>query len=275
MSISHPLVWSLSANFSMQNSDTIWSYGSKPGYLPNGEFSRMTNLLWDTKDSGVVALFKEDNTWNKDWLGIYYNTKETATLLVYNSNMTFIAHGVCMHPGNIAKEFAVARFTAPVNGTYTIKVKFLHVDDYVKESNTTTGAYVIHNNETIWEEIIRDYIPGSFITNSDGIRINENDTIDFLLGIGVGGAYHMTSVDVDISAWQETTSTTTTQTASLSSLPKPSSENSVNNNNNRKIYLIGGSIGLMLGLIIGGCLAFIYFQYRKKNKRLLIPGSND
>ncbi|RHZ74362.1 hypothetical protein Glove_225g56 [Diversispora epigaea] len=282
MTSSFPLSWSLSANFSTQNSNSIWSYGSKPGYLPNGEFTRFTNLVEDPNNSGVVALFKEGNTWDKDWLGVYYNTKSTTTLLVSGSNMTFTAHGVCIHPGNVEKDFVVIKFTAPVNGIYSINAKFLHVDDHAEESNTSTGAYVMHNNAILWEEIIIDYIPESFITDGDGIEIYENDTVDFLLGIGTGGDYHMTSINVDISAREEDLPTSTTSKTTSSQKPSVSSggNNNINNNNNNnnnrnstKIYLVGGSIGLILGLIIGS-LFFICYLCRRKKKRLLIPSQS-
>ncbi|CAG8473186.1 3694_t:CDS:2 [Diversispora eburnea] len=251
MSSSSPLAWSLSSNFSTEeNPVSVWSYGLKPGYLLNGNFSLFTNPLWDSKGSGVVAWFTEDNKWNADWLGIYYNSKQTSTLLVYGSNMTFTAHGVCMHPGNNDKEFAVVRFTAPVNGTYTISVIFTHVDDNVIQSNTYTGAYVMYNNEILWEEVIFGYVSKSFITNGDGIEVRENDKIDFLLGVGKDGTFHMTDVNVDISA-QQSVINSSTPTINSSTPIIPSTPTNVIENNNRKNYLVGGSIGLILGLFIG------------------------
>ncbi|RHZ71214.1 hypothetical protein Glove_261g24 [Diversispora epigaea] len=134
------------------------------------------------KNSELVAWFKENNTWNKDWLD--YGS---------NSNETFIVHGVCMHVGTIEYNFPVVKFTAPVNEIYNINATFSHVSDQV------IGAYVTHDNEkTLWEEIIIGNNSKSFITNSNGIEINENDTIDFLIGVGGKGYNHMTNVNVDI-----------------------------------------------------------------------------
>ncbi|CAG8450388.1 9275_t:CDS:2 [Diversispora eburnea] len=97
------------------------------------------------------------------------------TQKIVNCNETFITHGVCMHIGTIENGFSVAKFTALVNGAYIINVTFLHVSDQAI---------------------------------GDGIEINENDTIDFLLDYN-----HMTNVE------------------------KKSAENSVNNATIKKLLV--------------------------------------
>ncbi|CAG8568728.1 10149_t:CDS:2, partial [Diversispora eburnea] len=63
---------------------------------------------------------------------IRYN--ETTTLIWYN-NKTFTHKGVCMYL-NIDAIFSVVRFTAPMNGNYSLDVTFTHVDDNATTRHT-------------------------------------------------------------------------------------------------------------------------------------------
>ncbi|KAF0387508.1 pep-cterm domain protein [Gigaspora margarita] len=112
--------------------------------------SSIWSLNKDPKGTGMVAWFPENATWDTNWLGVYYNPNPTTTLLVYNSNMTYTAYGVGMHPHSSVATPSVVRFTAPNDGSYALSLTFTHVDDHAR--NTRTGLYIIHDNlNTLWE----------------------------------------------------------------------------------------------------------------------------
>ncbi|KAF0387507.1 pep-cterm domain protein [Gigaspora margarita] len=124
-----------------------------------------THLDKDPKGTGMVAWFPENATWDTNWLGVYYNPNPTTTLLVYNSNMTYTAYGVGMHPHSSVATPSVVRFTAPNDGSYALSLTFTHVDDHAR--NTRTGLYIIHDNlNTLWEgEIFGQDLTGSVHDN--------------------------------------------------------------------------------------------------------------
>src|SRR5687768_2515986 len=117
--------WSLGSDF-LHNPSSVWSYGSKPaGYQVTGALSLFTHLDSEPKGSGVVAWFGNDTVWYTKWMGVYYNTKSTTTIV--DGNM-FTANGVSMHPGGDGI-FSVVRFTAPKDGNYTLDATFTHANE--------------------------------------------------------------------------------------------------------------------------------------------------
>ncbi|KAF0489041.1 pep-cterm domain protein [Gigaspora margarita] len=178
--------WSLSNDFSaIQNPSSVWSYGYRE--VVTGTFFLLTHLDKDPKGTGIVAWFPVNATWNTNWLGVYYNPNPTAALLVYNSNMTYTAHGVGMHPHSNVGTPSVVRFTAPKDGSYALSLTATHVDDHA--TNSRTGLYIIHNNlETLWEgEIFGIGASKSYNSPDGGSNIKTNETIDFIVGQGLTG----------------------------------------------------------------------------------------
>ncbi|CAG8658542.1 69_t:CDS:1, partial [Gigaspora margarita] len=209
-----------------------------------------THLDKDPKGTGMVAWFPENATWDTNWLGVYYNPNPTTTLLVYNSNMTYTAYGVGMHPHSSVGTPSVVRFTAPKDGSYALSLTFTHVDDHAR--NTRTGLYIIHNNlNTLWEgEIFGIGASKSYNSLDCGIKIKTNETIDLIVGQGLTGSVHdninfaSTLVTIDINLLQQNSS-------------NPSSQSSQSND---KIAIIALGASLVFAIIaLGTALIFIAF----------------
>ncbi|CAG8564433.1 hypothetical protein C2G38_2063899 [Gigaspora rosea] len=269
--------WSLSDDFStIHNPNAVWSYGSKPaGYQVSGDFSLFTHLDPDPKSSGAVAWFAADNSWQlMHYLGVYFNpNQQTITLSGYgnstNNRITnnlgidtarFPPHSVGLHPG-IDGRFAVARFIAPIGGNYTLNVSFSHiVNTYNTSSTSQTGGYIVHNNMvTLWEtDIIGTENSKIFTSPKDGICVGENDTIDFIVGIGQDNSieFELTITNVEINLLPEI------KTATTNIIDTPKNQTDTNS----LLFVIAISLGAVLGLLICIIIAYSCYRYFKRRK---------
>ncbi|CAG8491405.1 27161_t:CDS:1, partial [Dentiscutata erythropus] len=263
--------WSLSDDFStIHNPNTVWSYGSKPaGYQVSGAFSLFTHLDPDPKSSGIVAWFAVDNFWQLfHYLGVYFNpNQQTITLSDKSANNSFgdgitefAPNSVGMAPGTDGR-FAVTRFIAPIEGNYTLNVSFSHTTNtYNTSSISQTGGYIVHNDRvTLWETAINGIGDSkTFISPWYGVHIRENDTIDFIVGIGQDNSieFELTMVGVEIKLLPETNTSTTT----ITETPK----NQTNTNHN--VFVIAILLGAILGLIICTIVAYLSYRFFKKRK---------
>ncbi|CAG8708544.1 13618_t:CDS:1 [Dentiscutata heterogama] len=270
--------WSLIDDFStIHNPNSVWSYGFKPaGFQVSGDFSLFTHLDLDPKSSGIVAWFAADNSWQLNhYLGIYFNPNQKIIVLSGFDNSTtnnfgdgfasFNPYGVALHPGDDGR-FAVVRFIAPLDGNYTLKVSFSHViNNYSTSSSSETGGYIIHNNRImLWEtDIIGVGNTKTFTSPGYGIHIKENDTIDFIVGIGQDNSieFEMTMTNVEINLLPEIKNSTTTRM------------NQTNTNHN--VLMIAISLGAVLGFVICTIVAYFGYLYFKKRKRILYDNSSD
>ncbi|CAG8568742.1 10150_t:CDS:1 [Diversispora eburnea] len=263
--------WSLSSNFSLiHNPSSVWSYGTKPaGYQTTGIFNLLTNQVQDSNGTGIVAWFPEDASIGSSWLGVFYNPNPTTTTLGWDaSNKIFPAKSVCMHPSSRGV-FSVARFTAPTNGNYSLDVTFAHVDD--KATTIHTGAYIVYNNlEMLWEtDLVGIGDSDSFKSIDSGFAVRENETIDFIVGVGSDATFvnDMTLARVDIRLLVATSTTeilpkNTNPTNSMTGiLPTPTNSNG--NQSSIKVGIIIGSLGVSLSLIMAVILVYFYYKYRK------------
>ncbi|CAG8767531.1 5580_t:CDS:1 [Dentiscutata erythropus] len=266
MSGSSSSTWSLNNDFSaIHNPSSVWSYGYRE--VVTGKFLLFTHLDQDPRGTGMVAWFPENATWNTNWLGVYYNPNPTTTLLVYNSNMTYTAHGVGMHPDNGVGTPSVIRFTAPNNGNYSLSLTFTHVDDHA--SNSRTGLYIIYNNlETLWEEELFGIgAAKSYSSSNGGIYIKTNETIDFIVGQGLTGNvvnninFVTTLITANINLLANDTTTNQLNSANQSS---QSSQPSQSSQSNAKVTNF--ALGTVLGFIISAIIMYFLYRYYKKRK---------
>ncbi|RHZ78958.1 hypothetical protein Glove_153g43 [Diversispora epigaea] len=245
--------WSLSSNFSLtHNPSSVWSYGSKPvGYL-TGTFNLLTHLVQDSNGTGIVAWFEEGASYGNSWLGVYYNPNPTTT--TFGSKNIFPAKSVCMHP-ETDKGFSVVRFTAPTNGNYSLNVTFAHVDNTA--TNRHTGVYIVYNNlETLWEtDLVGIGYSDSFKSIDSGIAVRENETIDFIVGIGSDSLsfYDMTLARVDIRLLVATSTNENTNSTNLM-------------NRNQTLMKVGIIVGSLFILAIFVILGYSCYGHRKNKQ---------
>ncbi|CAG8723290.1 21875_t:CDS:1, partial [Racocetra persica] len=196
------LLWSLADDFSINNSNPspVWSYGYKED--ANGSLTLFTQLLADPHDTKVYAWYESNVGWFTpgQWLGVYYNSKATSVNVSYSQIIMFPPHGVGMHPGNDGR-FSVARYTAPIDGNYSVTAIFSHIDIDSNATYASTGVYILYNNlNKLFDDIIYG-IKGTTFFKSDGsINLKANDTIDFIVGVGPDKTYNydMTNVNAYI-----------------------------------------------------------------------------
>ncbi|CAG8787862.1 2903_t:CDS:2, partial [Racocetra fulgida] len=113
------LLWSLADDFSINNTNpsSVWSYGYKKD--TTGSLTLFTHLLADPHNTNVYAWFESGVDWNT--------------------------------PG----QFSVARYTAPIDGNYSLTAIFSHIDIDVNTTNASTGVYIICNNlYNLFDDII-------------------------------------------------------------------------------------------------------------------------
>ncbi|CAG8623631.1 11338_t:CDS:1 [Diversispora eburnea] len=259
--------WSLSSNFSLiHNPSSVWSYGTKPaGYQTTGNFNLFTNLVSNPDGTGIVVWFAQGNSFGNSGLGVYYNPNPTTTntTLGGSTNMTFPARSVCMHPSSLGV-FSIARFTAPTNGNYSLNVAFAHVDG--RATNRHSGGYIVYNNlEMLWETDLVDIRDSdSYKSIESGITVRENETIDFIVGLGLDGTdfYDMTFAQVDIHLLL---ATLTTGILPTSMIPTNTTA-TTNSTNGNKVRVIIGSLGTSLSLIVAVILVYVYYRHRKNKE---------
>ncbi|CAG8720090.1 19085_t:CDS:1, partial [Dentiscutata erythropus] len=224
--------WSLSTDFSIINSYSVWSYGYKPpGYQVTGSFVLFTYLSLDPKGSGIIIW--SPNEYEHPILS--FNPNPTTTILdAGSSKIIYPGHGINMHPSCDGK-FSVARFTAPTDGNYNLSVMLIHIDDHA--NFTHTGGYIVYNNSlTLWEADlfgIGDF--KSYKSTKSGITVRTNETIDFIVGNGLDNVCYCDSVLVDVE---------------IHLLP--------NNPTNEQIPMTAILLGFIFGLI---CYFIIHFAY--------------
>ncbi|CAG8520881.1 24679_t:CDS:2 [Dentiscutata erythropus] len=169
--------------FTIHNPNTVRSYGFKPAnYQVSGEFSLFMHLDQDPKDSGIVAWFAADNSWQlMHYLG--------------NGIAIFAPHSVGLHP-DINGRFAVARFTALLNGNYTLS----HVNNtYNTLSSLETGGYI---TDISGIEDVKSYL-----SSAGGISVKANDSI--------GIEFEITAATVEVQLIQITINVIVPQKALL------------------------------------------------------------
>jgi hypothetical protein len=171
----------------------VWSYGEEMTLncalcfspLLDLETSNSANLLgWGNASTGSYPL-------------IMHNVNQTSFVAMGGGGpVTLAPHGMFLHPG-ASCEYAVARFTAPANGTYKISGQFFGLDD--NGSKTTTDVHVSVNGVSIYDSNVNLNIAtkhyASF-TPRNNIALLANGTVDFQVGCG-GDGYNYDSTGLN------------------------------------------------------------------------------
>lgn len=182
-------VWSLGGNFSATNNPTgAWSYGSATSL--GGAF---TVYPTPTSGSGI-------NSWTttSSFPSINYNPAATS---VQVGTVLWPASSIIQHPGP-GGEFAVARWTAPFNGTFALAAAFSSGDVF----GATTNVFVLRNGTTLGGGNVNLTNGFTFSLTSSLVS---GDFIDFVVGFGTNGSYFNDS-------------TVTVGTISALAVPEPS-----------------------------------------------------
>ncbi len=163
--------WDLATDFANANySGSPWTFGWEAATGLNGTLTRYDTLLTD--GTGVKYWWYDFNHHSYDYTaGIGKN--------VGQAPVNGISPGeVALHPG-WDNSFGVARWTAPVSGTFDVGATF-GTGDLGWES-----YYISVNKSTVLQSL----------SDSDGQvftfrrQLNAGDTIDFIVGVPVGWGY--------------------------------------------------------------------------------------
>ncbi|CAG8839318.1 30825_t:CDS:1, partial [Gigaspora margarita] len=216
------LAWSLSDDFSIYiNPSSVWSYGYKNDVA--GPLTLFTHLQPETSNKSIYAWFEAGVSWETGghWLGVYYNTKTTNTNIgyPYKQNITFPPHGVGMSPEYDGK-YSVARFTAPMDGIYSLTATFIHICIDSNVINAHTNGQIIHNDlDSLFYTDIFGMGDAKLYNSDKSINLKANDTIDFIVGVGSDNFLgDMTNVNAYIRLLQKNATTGINSTTIIGSM---------------------------------------------------------
>ena len=107
----------------------------------------------------------------------------------------------CLHPGAVNGEYSAARFTAPIEGTYTVSARFFGT--YIR--GTTTSIDLLRGNKKVNQKIWSGDINLSSGSNeaaySGQLTLRAGENLNVVVGIGNGsGGGDTTAVDLKITA---------------------------------------------------------------------------
>lgn len=173
-----------SSNPDAANPSGVWSYGWKRTvtdrfYLATTPFTDPPSRFGWCGASGFPVI---DHT-----------LRPVPTLMNGPNRTTFPPHALAMHPG-LNGEYAVIRFTAPVDGTYKVSGQFFGLDD--NGTGTTTDVWVLQGNEkggAFSAEI--DYFGGarSVSFTDTTFSLKKGSSLDFEVGYGANKTFNYDS----------------------------------------------------------------------------------
>ena len=166
------------------NPSGVWSYGWKKKFT--GKFFFALTAFTDPPNlSGWCSA---------SGLPVISHSLRTIPLLMSGPNQILVPpRALQLHPGPEG-EYAVLRFTAPVDGAYRVSGQFSALDD--NGSGTTTDVWVVPNDDktAAYSSTIdfkAGHISASFTSRS--FQLKKGDTIDFEVGYGPGKDYQFDS----------------------------------------------------------------------------------
>lgn len=95
------------------------------------------------------------------------------------------------HPGPNG-EYSVVRLTAPTDGSYSVRARFLAIDQ-----QTTTAVYIRQGNKAIFDGLICLDGRGPEATYSGQITLKAGEPLDFIVGFG-NGSYICDSTGLEV-----------------------------------------------------------------------------
>jgi hypothetical protein len=169
-----------SANPDAANPSGVWSYGWKKSitdrfYLASTTFSDPPSRFGWCSASGYPL--------------IYHSTRSVRVVMSGPNIYTAPPHVLAMHPG-INGEYAVLRFTIPVDGSYEVSGQF-HALDH-NDTGTTTDVWILRNNDKAgaFSGKVNYYGGPNWISfTSKQFEFKKGETLDFQVGYGDDNTY--------------------------------------------------------------------------------------
>lgn len=164
--------WSLAGDFSADGAISgAWRYGSTSTPADTGSFALYVN----SSNMGPVQTWTTVSTFPS----INYNTSSSVEQF---GTVLWPANSIIQHPGP-AGEYAVARWTAPVTGSYAISATFSNGD----VQGATSGVFVFRNGATLASGQVDLSTPFAYSTSS--LALTAGDLIDFAVNYGPNFTY--------------------------------------------------------------------------------------
>ena len=104
----------------------------------------------------------------------------------------------CLHPGDCGNEYAALRFTAPIEGKYTVASRFF---DVVKDGRATVSIDLFRGDEKIWSGDLNLTSESGSAAYTAELALGAGETLTVVVGIGDETGYgDTTAVDLKITA---------------------------------------------------------------------------
>ena len=152
---------------------------------------------WDRFDAEVVESC-DYSAWRRSYAphtpAVFKNGTDRDIL---HDNTNWPAKTLFLHPGATGGEYAVARFTAPVEGKYTVTARFFGT--FV--GGTTTSIDLFQGSKKIWSGDINLASGSNDAAYNGETRLDAGQTLSIVVGIGNGnGGGDTTAADLKITA---------------------------------------------------------------------------
>lgn len=115
---------------------------------------------------------------------------EGTSVLLINGSTTYAPGIFAMHPGRLGQK-AVLRWTAPFAGAFSVAAQFKGLD-----AQTTTDATIREGGSILSSGLVNGF--SRQLNYFDTLNLDQNDTIEFLLGYGSNNAFYFDTTRVDV-----------------------------------------------------------------------------
>jgi hypothetical protein len=164
----------------INNPNGVWSYGFES--IPLGSTFNLLTLPAPIPSLPGPAIDSWQSAPLGNFLGVFHNG--TAASQIATTSGTEISQ---FDPGMLAMnagpndEYAMVRFSAPVNGFYSIQGVFEGIDT----AGTVSSVYLLWNNAVVASGSVLGFGPGSDVPLSSGpILLAAGDTLTYAVGGG-------------------------------------------------------------------------------------------
>lgn len=178
--VAHATVYDLATDYSTTTNPLgVWSYG----------YSNTLNGAFTAFDTYTTPNGYDRWSTNIDALGVYFNP--SASTLSF-STVTVPGLQAWLHPGPNG-QYAVARFTAPTAGNYSVNVGFFGADVV----GTTTDVFVSLNGATQFSDSVSGFASAPTTSFNNSYNLNAGDTLDAIVSWGSNQTYVFDSTAVN------------------------------------------------------------------------------
>jgi len=183
-----PGTYSASADFGMGNNPSgPWSYGSSYRQLENLCNPIFTPFSQSTLSDGFL-------TWHPPaGLAAYNLSYNTRDAVVHSGGNTYPPHSLSMFPpgpGYGYFLYTTLRWTAPSTGLFDCRAVFTGLGGYQGSPVSTCDLYIRYHELDVFRRWLNIGGANNSATFDSLIFVYENDTIDFMVGMGDGANYY-------------------------------------------------------------------------------------